>query len=54
VDISLAVAAREGVAPAVLHGHLLQETCVAVRSHRARAALRRRAELGADCADRWA
>ena len=40
-----AVASREGEDPAALHAELLQELSVAVRSFRAKAALRRRAEL---------
>ena len=39
------VAARTGVESGPLHASLLQELCLAVRFHRAQAALRRRAEL---------
>ena len=45
VQIARAVASREGEDPAALHAELLQELSVAVRSFRAKAALRRRAEL---------
>ena len=44
-DIARAVAAREGGDSRELHGELLQELSVLVRSHRARAVLRHRAEL---------
>ena len=40
--VARAAAARAGEEPGPLHSLLLQELCVAVRSHRARAALRRR------------
>ena len=40
--VARAVAARAGEEPSPLHSLLLQELCMAVRSHRARAALRRR------------
>lgn len=45
--ISRAAAAREGVSPAAHHELLLQELCATIRSHRARAVLRRRAEIHA-------
>ncbi|CAE7213826.1 ANK1 [Symbiodinium sp. CCMP2592] len=44
-QIAGAVAARTGAEPGPLHDSLLQELSVVVRSFRARAALRRRAEL---------
>ena len=47
-QIARAAAIREGVDPSTRHSHLLQELRVAVRSHRARAVLRRRVALGAD------
>ena len=53
-NIARAAAAREGSQAALLHSQLLQELCVAARSHRGRAVLRRRAALGTDCAKRWA
>ena len=40
--VARAVAARTGEMPSLLHSLLLQELCVAARSHRAKAALRRR------------
>ena len=40
--VARAVAARAGEEPGPLHSLLMQELCVAARSHRARAALRRR------------
>ena len=43
--ISRAAAARESADPAALHGELLQELSITVRSFRARAVLRRRAEM---------
>ena len=46
-QIAGAVAARTGTEPGPLHDSLLQELSVVVRSFRARAALRRRAELEA-------
>ncbi|CAE7483229.1 unnamed protein product [Symbiodinium natans] len=48
LHISRAVATRTQTEPAVAHAELLQELCVAVRVHRARAILRRRAELAAE------
>ena len=45
-QLARAVAARSGEDPADLHGRLLQELCTTVRAFRARAALRRRVELG--------
>ena len=44
-QVARATAVREGANPAALHAELLQELCVAARSARARAALRRRAEV---------
>ena len=44
LQLSRAAAARIGADAALLHADLLQELCVAIRSHRARAILRRRAE----------
>jgi CHAD domain-containing protein len=44
-QLARAAAAREGEDPSALHGELLQDMSVAVRRFRARAALRRRAEL---------
>ncbi|CAE7257961.1 unnamed protein product [Symbiodinium microadriaticum] len=49
-EIARAVAAREGADGQALHGELLQELGVTARRFRARAILRRRAELGL-CAD---
>ena len=43
--VAMAAAARSGEEAGGLHHRLLQELCVVVRSFRARAALRRRAEL---------
>ena len=48
LQLSRAAAARIGADAALLHADLLQELCVAIRSHRARAILRRRAELAAE------
>lgn len=45
-QLARAVAARSGEDPADLHGRLLQELCTTARAFRARAALRRRVELG--------
>ena len=45
LQISRAAAARTGADAALLHADLLQELCVTIRAHRARAVLRRRAEL---------
>ena len=45
-EIARAVAAREGADGQALHGELLQELGVTARRFRARAVLRRRAELG--------
>ena len=45
--ISRAAAAREGANPGLHHELLLQELCATMRAHRARAALRRRAEIHA-------
>ena len=45
--ISRAAAAREDAPPSGLHSELLQEMSVLLRSHRARAVLRRRAESSA-------
>ena len=42
--IARAVAARTGEEPQRAHSALMQELCVLIRAHRARAALRRRAE----------
>ena len=42
--IARAVAARTGEEPQRAHCALMQELCVLIRAHRARAALRRRAE----------
>ncbi|CAE7580069.1 unnamed protein product [Symbiodinium natans] len=44
-QVVCATAVREGANLAALHAELLQELCVAARSARARAALRRRAEV---------
>ena len=45
-QLARAVAARAGGDTSELHGQLLQELCGTVRTFRARAALRRRVELG--------
>ena len=45
--LSRAVAARTGADAGILHAELLQEVSVLLRSHHARAALRRRAEASA-------
>ncbi|CAL1135152.1 unnamed protein product [Cladocopium goreaui] len=45
-QLARAVAARAGGDASELHGQLLQELCSTVRTFRARAALRRRVELG--------
>ena len=50
-SIARAVAAREGGDKAAAHAELLQELCVTIRAGRARAVLRRRAELGARAAE---
>ena len=42
-----AAAAREGCDPRALHGEFLQELSVTIRAARARAVLRRRADLAA-------
>ena len=46
LQLSRSTAARTGDDAATLHSDLLQELSVVIRSHRARAVLRRRAELG--------
>ena len=45
LQIACSAAARTGDAASTLHSELLQELSVIIRSHRARAVLRRRAEL---------
>ena len=45
LHLSRSAAARTEGEGGLLHSSLLQELCVVVRSHRARAVLRRRAEL---------
>ena len=45
LQIACSAAARTGDDSAALHSDLLQELSVLIRSHRARAVLRRRAEL---------
>ena len=46
LQLSPSTAARTGDDAVTLHSDLLQELSVVIRSHRARAVLRRRAELG--------
>ena len=48
LQLSRAVAARTRGDAMVLHSDLLQEMCVLARGHRARAILRKRAELVAE------
>ena len=49
-ELARAVAAREGADGQALHGEFLQELGVTARRFRARAVLRRRAELGVSVA----
>ena len=48
VHVARAAAVREGSDPSTLHAELTQDLCATVRSFRARAALRRRAELATE------
>ena len=48
LQIARAVAARTQEEASQVHAEMLQKLCVSARSHRARAALRRRAEIAAE------